>query len=74
MNDITTPQHIRKLLATYQKNADLIKIGAYVEGSDKTVGKAISLIAEINAFLTQSVTEKCSYETTVSELIQIVSL
>ncbi len=80
MNDITTPEHkqaagiLRNLLATYQKNADLINIGAYVEGSDKNVDKAISLIDEINAFLTQSVTEKCSYEETVSELIRIASL
>ncbi len=80
MNDITTPEHreaagiLRNLLATYQKNADLINIGAYVEGSDKNVDKAISLIDQINAFLTQSVTEKCSYEETVSELMRIASL
>ena len=80
MNDITSPEHrkaagiLRNLLATYQKNADLINIGAYVEGSDKNVDKAISLIEQINAFLTQSVTEKCSYEQTVSELMRIASL
>ncbi len=80
MNDVTTPEHrqaagiLRNLLATYQKNADLINIGAYVEGSDKNVDKAISLIDEINAFLMQSVTEKCSYEETVSELMRIASL
>lgn len=80
MNDITTDEHkqaagiLRNLIATYQKNADLINIGAYVEGSDKNVDKAISLIDQINAFLTQSVTEKCSYEDTVSELIRIASL
>ncbi len=80
MNDITTKEHktaaakIRNFLALYQKNSDLINIGAYVKGTDSEIDKAIELNPIINEFLAQSIDEKCSYNETIKRLIEISNL
>jgi len=71
MNDIATKEHkklaaeIRKNLAVYKEAEDLINVGAYVKGSNPEIDRAISVIGNINAFLTQSVTEKYEFEETL---------
>lgn len=62
---------LRNLLAVYNKNADLINIGAYVKGSDVHVDKAISLIDEINEFLKQATSDKADFDQTIQRLIEI---
>jgi len=80
MNDITTKEHkaaaakIRNLLAVYQKNSDLINIGAYIKGTDPNIDKAIELNDTINAFLTQSTDESCPFDETLQKLMEIASL
>lgn len=64
---------LRNLLAVYNKNADLINIGAYVAGSDLATDKAISLIDEINDFLQQKTDEKADYYQTIARLIEIAN-
>lgn len=77
MGVITSGEHrqaagtIKDLMATYNKNADLINIGAYVIGSDKKIDKSIALIDEINNFLKQSVDEKTDFDETIQRLISI---
>lgn len=77
MTEITNTDHkkaasnIRELLATYQKNIDLINIGAYVAGTDVKIDRAINLIDEINSFLCQSIHEKTSYEEAIANLMDI---
>lgn len=77
MTEITPKEHlaaagsIRDLLAVYDKNADLINIGAYVQGTDPKVDKAIKLMDEINSFLCQSIEEKATYEQTIAKLMEI---
>ena len=77
MNDVVSPEHkaaaakIRNLLAVYKNNEDLINIGAYVKGTNKSIDLAISMIDEINQFLQQSVNEKVEYDKTVEQLIKI---
>lgn len=43
----------RELLATYDEAEDLINIGAYVEGSNPRIDRAVRCIDELNDFLTQ---------------------
>ncbi len=80
MNNVVNDEHkeaagkIRSLLASYAKNEDLINIGAYQRGSDKTVDKAISLIDTINSYLMQKVGEKVDYNEAVQELIKLAQL
>ncbi len=62
---------IRDLLAIYEKNADLINIGAYVKGNDPKIDKAIELNDEINSFLKQAIKEKDDFTETINKLIEI---
>ena len=59
IDDITTPEHrrsaarVRDLMATYAEASDLIKIGAYVRGSDPRVDAAIAAEQRIEALIRQ---------------------
>jgi type III secretion protein N (ATPase) len=59
---------LRELLAAYEKNRDLILIGAYQRGSDPTVDRAIDQIGDLEAFLRQGLHEKPEFEDTLSQL------
>ena len=61
----------RNLLALYQKNADLIAIGAYKKGTNPALDEAVSKINSMNAFLTQEINESFSYEETVQLMTSI---
>ena len=56
---------VRNVLANYEKNRLIIKIGEYKRGSDKEGDFAIDHIDKVNNFLKQEVEEKCSYEETM---------
>ena len=77
MSEIATPEHkkaagdLRNLLSVYNKNADLINIGAYVRGSDKNVDRALRLMDDINSFLQQSINDKTNFDSTIKRLMEI---
>ena len=48
---------VTRLLSTYRKMEDMINIGAYAQGANPDVDKAIAMIEPINAFLRQDVGE-----------------
>ena len=80
MNDIVSKEQkaaaakVRNLLALYQKNADLINIGAYIKGTDPNIDKALELNSIINEFLTQSTDDSCPFDETIKKLIEISQL
>ena len=59
---------LREILATYEKQKDLILIGAYQKGSDPRVDYAIKKIDQVNEFLQQGLYEKMSFEECVDKL------
>ncbi len=59
---------LRDVLATYEKEKDLILIGAYQKGSDERVDFAIDKINSVNDFLKQGTHEKMNFEETVKKL------
>ena len=65
---------LRRLLATYTEAEDLINVGAYVEGSNPQIDRAVSKIEDINNFLIQLVEEKAPIRETVSRLGQIAEV
>lgn len=77
MSDIAAPEHkqaatkIRDLLALHAQNADLISIGAYKPGMNPKLDLAVQKIDSINAFLTQQVDEKFSFEETLASMKQL---
>jgi flagellum-specific ATP synthase len=77
MDRIVDPGHVeaagrlREIMAVYEANADLINIGAYKEGSNPLIDKAIGIMTPLDAFLKQDVTEGCGYESTLMQLKQL---
>ena len=65
-------RRLRELLAAYEKNRDLILIGAYQRGSDPLVDRAIDQIGDLEGFLRQGLHEKPGFEETLGQLRQLV--
>lgn len=59
---------LREVSANYEKERDLILIGAYEQGSDPKVDYAIEKIDEVNQFLKQPVEKKVPLSNSVEEL------
>jgi len=64
MHNITGPEHqqaarrLKQLYSRYQRNRDLISVGAYSAGSDPILDQAIALNEKIEAFLQQDIRER----------------
>jgi FliI/YscN family ATPase len=67
-NDLSTPdekksrQIVRELLATYAENEDLVTIGAYRKGANRTLDAAVDMREEINRHLRQAVDERVAID------------
>lgn len=62
---------VRELLASYQKAEDLINIGAYQMGSNRTIDLAIARHDEIKNFLKQERDETSHLDESIEKLLQI---
>ena len=71
--NITAGREILKLMAAYQRMEDMINIGAYVQGSNPEIDRAIVMRPAINAFLQQDVGEEENFESSMQKL-QALSL
>jgi flagellum-specific ATP synthase len=58
-------------MATYSEAEDLINIGAYKMGSNKSIDYAISKIDAVNDFLLQATDEKIDFEDVLATLKNI---
>lgn len=45
-------------MATYERMADMIRLGAYKSGTEKDVDEAIRLMPQLDAFLSQGKNER----------------
>ena len=74
MNAVATKEHrkaataMRSVLATYNKQKDLIALGAYQSGSDPRTDDAVRRIDDINGFLKQPTDEKMPASESVQKL------
>ncbi|MEQ1644605.1 MAG: FliI/YscN family ATPase [Pyrinomonadaceae bacterium] len=74
---VAGPEHrtqagkVRELIAAYEKAEDLINIGAYQTGSNRTIDIAIENHDAINAFLTQARNEEAHLSDSIERLMQI---
>jgi flagellum-specific ATP synthase len=64
--------YIRKLMAVYKENEDLITIGAYQKGSDPLIDRAIELQSRLNDFLEQGMFEKSDVQNTGDKLFMLL--
>ncbi len=69
---IELTQEVIELLSIYRESEDLINIGAYVDGSNPKVDKAITYIDKINSFLKQDMNDHSDFSKTMEELGQII--
>ena len=80
MNDVITDEHehaakrFKKLYSTYQKNHDLISVGAYQYGSDAEIDEAIDYNSALKNFLQQDRADQLTYSNSVNELIGLVGV
>ncbi|WP_044932762.1 flagellar protein export ATPase FliI [Butyrivibrio sp. AC2005] len=74
MSAIASPEQkkaagkLKNVLATYSDAEDLINIGAYKAGANKTIDYAVSKIDAVNEFLMQETDEKFTYEEVCAQL------
>lgn len=79
MTDLTATEDEKKsrlfkqLFSSFQRNRDLINVGAYVAGTDPLLDKAITLYPAMQKFLQQGIYEYCGYEDACQQLAAIVS-
>jgi flagellum-specific ATP synthase len=59
-------------MATYRDARDLINIGAYAQGSNPQIDRAIALKAPTDQFLRQKFTEGSSYDDALASLAYLV--
>jgi flagellum-specific ATP synthase len=74
MSQISTPEHnkiavdVRRLLSSYIRSEDLIRVGAYQRGADAVLDKALDTLPSINAVLQQKKTDLSSFDQTLTAL------
>lgn len=74
MHNITDEAHqqlarrLKQLYSRYQRNRDLISVGAYNAGSDPLLDQAIALQPQIEMFLQQSISERAGITESLGQL------
>ncbi len=74
MNNVTTPEHrnlaqlMRKYLAVYRDSEDMINVGAYKNGSNALIDKAIILKPYFDKILQQNLSETVDIELVLENL------
>jgi flagellum-specific ATP synthase len=77
MNHLVSPEHFQRvqqfkhLYAHYQRNHDLISVGAYVQGSDPLLDRAIALYPYLEHFLKQGMYESEVYATSMEKFSEL---
>ncbi|MEP1869496.1 MAG: flagellar protein export ATPase FliI [Paraglaciecola sp.] len=61
-------RRIRQVYATYQRNRDLISIGAYSKGTDPRIDLSINAEPAINAFLQQGMSQVLDFEHSTADM------
>ena len=79
MSAIASPEHkdaaakMRKILAMYRENKDLIDVGMYQQGTNPKLDIAIEMMPQINAFLQQRTTDSVNMQNTIDTLVNMMS-
>ena len=59
--DFRTVSRFKQMLSRYQRNRDLISVGAYAPGHDPQLDQAVALYPRIEAFLQQAMADRVDY-------------
>ena len=78
MVEIVSDEHrqlagkLRDVMSVYEKNADLVSIGAYKAGTNPKLDNALNKMDAINRFLMQGINEAFSYDESLKQLRKIM--
>lgn len=78
MNQIVDDTHlanaleIRRLLALYEENRELIQIGAYKRGTDQAIDQAIDYYPKIVSFLKQNISESDPFDQSIQKMSEVL--
>lgn len=78
MSAIASSEHkeaaakMRKLLALYRENKDLIDVGMYQPGTNPRLDTAIEMMPHINAFLQQKTSDSVNMQSTIQTVIDMM--
>ena len=76
---VVSPEHvqnarrIKQVYSTYQRNRDLISIGAYTRGNDPRIDLAINAEPAINAFLSQDMQQVINFDDSLNAMQSLSS-
>jgi flagellum-specific ATP synthase len=65
-------RHLKRVLATYEHNRDLVAIGAYRAGTDPRIDAAIAAQPAIMDFLRQDLAQRVTFTDSVAQLDRLV--
>ena len=63
-----TVRRFKQMLSRYQRNRDLISVGAYAPGHDAQLDQAIAMYPKIEAFLQQPMDERTDYDASIARM------
>jgi flagellum-specific ATP synthase len=61
-------RHLKQLYSRFQRNRDLISVGAYAAGSDPVLDEAIALLPRMESFLQQGIHEQADVSESLRQL------
>lgn len=64
-------QHFKKLFSVYQRNRDLISVGAYSPGHDPVLDQAVQMYPKLESFLQQTHTQGADSAASISALTNL---
>jgi flagellum-specific ATP synthase len=67
-NQFGSVRRFKQLMSRYQRNRDLISVGAYVPGADPELDLAIRMHPRMEAFLQQDIHERAGYDASIEQL------
>ena len=70
--ELSFVRRFKSYYSRYQRNRDLITVGAYAPGTDTILDRAIALQPRMEAFLQQGISEKAGYREALSSMHTIV--
>ncbi|MDX1526776.1 MAG: flagellar protein export ATPase FliI [Pseudidiomarina maritima] len=71
-NQLQSAQRLKKLFSVYQRNRDLISVGAYSPGHDPLLDQAVQKQPQIERFLQQQMHEQAPFEAAFKGLTSLV--
>lgn len=70
-NQLLAARELKSLYAVYQQNRDFINIGAYQQGTDESIDRAIYAAPYIRSFIKQTETEKVTMGNSLASLSEL---